>query len=470
MKKENNLISTKDPSKQKTLLISLLQVIFLVLIAITAFEYAKYIFFPRLTVFYSHMIGITFGIMIIGVTAYNIQKKQAKLLTEKIAETGSRLQAEERYRRIVETSIEGIWIINKDLQTTFVNQRIADMLGFTPEEMSGKLVDSFMFEEDWERYTLLTDSRRQGAGGVVERRFRRKDGTELWCIVSSSALFDGNGIFSGRFAMFTDITERKRSDKTLQESEQEAKHLAKENQLISEIGRIISSTIDIEEVYERFAEKIKETIPFDRIAINMVNWTEMIRITQYYHGKGFEANNIGVARPLVGTAVGEAARIKTSLLINGSNREEMKRTFPGITSLPVGANTTIIVPLVSQDKVIGALSVHSDKVDAYSENDLRLAERVGNQIAGTVANAQLYLELKRSEGILEKERGRLQKALDEVHTLRGIVPICAYCKKVRDDTGYWNQVEQYVSAHTEAQFSHGICPICFEKEMKELKA
>jgi len=327
-----------------------------------------------------------------------------------------------------------------------------------------------MFEEDWERYTLLTDSRRQGAGGVVERRFRRKDGTELWCIVSSSALFDGNGIFSGRFAMFTDITERKRSDKTLQESEQEAKHLAKENQLISEIGRIISSTIDIEEVYERFAEKIKETIPFDRIAINMVNWTEMIRITQYYHGKGFEANNIGVARPLVGTAVGEAARIKTSLLINGSNREEMKRTFPGITSLPVGANTTIIVPLVSQDKVIGALSVHSDKVDAYSENDLRLAERVGNQIAGTVANAQLYLELKRSEGILEKERGRLQKALDEVHTLRGIVPICAYCKKVRDDTGYWNQVEQYVSAHTEAQFSHGICPICFEKEMKELKA
>jgi len=135
VKKENNLISTKDPSKQKTLLISLLQVIFLVLIAITAFEYAKYIFFPRLTVFYSHMIGITFGIMIIGVTAYNIQKKQAKLLTEKIAETGSRLQAEERYRRIVETSIEGIWIINKDLQTTFVNQRIADMLGFTPEEM-----------------------------------------------------------------------------------------------------------------------------------------------------------------------------------------------------------------------------------------------------------------------------------------------------------------------------------------------
>ena len=58
----------------------------------------------------------------------------------------------------------------------------------------------------------------------------------------------------------------------------------------------------------------------------------------------------------------------------------------------------------------------------------------------------------------------LRQALDRIKTLRGIVPICASCKKIRDDQGCWNQVEGYVRDHTEAEFGHGICPEC----MKEL--
>lgn len=80
----------------------------------------------------------------------------------------------------------------------------------------------------------------------------------------------------------------------------------------------------------------------------------------------------------------------------------------------------------------------------------------------------LINDRKQTEEALEKERRRLQQALDEIRTLRGIVPICSYCKKIRDDEGYWNQVEQYVSKHTEARFSHGICPNCLEREMKAI--
>ena len=78
-------------------------------------------------------------------------------------------------------------------------------------------------------------------------------------------------------------------------------------------------------------------------------------------------------------------------------------------------------------------------------------------------------ERKRAEEALEEERKRLQQALDEVRTLRGIVPICASCKKIRDDKGYWSQVEKYVSDHTEAKFTHGICPDCVEKVYPEYK-
>lgn len=84
---------------------------------------------------------------------------------------------------------------------------------------------------------------------------------------------------------------------------------------------------------------------------------------------------------------------------------------------------------------------------------------------------QEYLsERKQAQEELEEEHRQLQKALDEVRTLRGIVPICSYCKKIRDDHGFWNQVEQYVSDHTEARFSHGICPACLEKEIQNLKS
>jgi hypothetical protein len=65
---------------------------------------------------------------------------------------------------------------------------------------------------------------------------------------------------------------------------------------------------------------------------------------------------------------------------------------------------------------------------------------------------------------LEEERERLiielQESLDNVKTLKGLVPICSSCKKIRDDGGYWQQVEEYVAKHTEADFSHGLCDEC----------
>jgi len=67
----------------------------------------------------------------------------------------------------------------------------------------------------------------------------------------------------------------------------------------------------------------------------------------------------------------------------------------------------------------------------------------------------------------------LQDALAQIKTLQGILPICMYCKKIRDDKQYWQQVESYVSTHTEAQFSHGVCPDCYKKyiqpELDKLK-
>lgn len=72
-----------------------------------------------------------------------------------------------------------------------------------------------------------------------------------------------------------------------------------------------------------------------------------------------------------------------------------------------------------------------------------------------------HLLLKHRE--LEEKNRELERALSEIKTLRGLVPICMGCKKIRNDQGYWEQLEVYISQHTEAEFSHGLCPDCRER-------
>jgi len=67
------------------------------------------------------------------------------------------------------------------------------------------------------------------------------------------------------------------------------------------------------------------------------------------------------------------------------------------------------------------------------------------------------------EGVLRNEKKKLEDALAEVKAQSGLLPICASCKKIRDDSGYWNQIEQYISEHSEATFSHGLCPDCAKR-------
>jgi CheY-like chemotaxis protein len=80
-----------------------------------------------------------------------------------------------------------------------------------------------------------------------------------------------------------------------------------------------------------------------------------------------------------------------------------------------------------------------------------------------LARIRTHLTLRNLQKSLEKKNAELQDALDNVETLSGLLPICANCKKIRDDKGYWNQLETYISKHTPAEFTHAICPDCVKK-------
>jgi PAS domain S-box-containing protein len=96
-----------------------------------------------------------------------------------------------------------------------------------------------------------------------------------------------------------------------------------------------------------------------------------------------------------------------------------------------------------------------------------LRDRWG-RAAGRLLLVRDVTEKRLAEMEREKLIGELQAALADIKTLRGLLPICASCKKIRDDGGYWQHLEQYVSEHSEAQFSHSLCPDCLVKLYPEL--
>jgi len=207
--------------------------------------------------------------LLVRAIRYAIGRKQAERALQ---------ESEARYRSIVETAQEGIWMLDATGKTTYVNDRMAEMLGYTPSEMLGR--PSFDFMDGVARLEAERnlDRRRQGIKEQHDFRFRRKDGSDLYTLVSTNPLLDAKGQFVGALGMVADITERKRAEE---------------------------------------------------------------------------------------------------------EREKLVR--------------------------------------------------------------------------------ELQEALAQVKTLSGLLPICASCKKIRDDQGYWNQLEGYFLEHSELKLSHGLCPECAKK-------
>ena len=106
-------------------------------------------------------------------------------------------------------------------------------------------------------------------------------------------------------------------------------------------------------------------------------------------------------------------------------------------------------------------------INGYEQGKKRL---LGHQHTLEDRVQERTLDLTKANLALEKDiierrkvEGELRDALAQVKTLTGLLPICANCKKIRDDNGYWSSVEKYVSDHSEAEFTHGICPECLEK-------
>jgi PAS domain S-box-containing protein len=184
-------------------------------------------------------------------------------------------ESETKYRTIVETASEGILVADLKGVLTFVNKKMADMVGYDVEEMIGKSALEFVFDEDKEllkerivrRNLLFKDS--------YEFKFKRKNGSALWTLVSGTSLVDKEGKPVGILSMFVDITERKRAEDRLRESEEKFRQMAENINSVFWISEV-DSTIGLRYVYMSSAFERVFGIPVERIYVDPTQWLKMI--------------------------------------------------------------------------------------------------------------------------------------------------------------------------------------------------
>jgi sigma-B regulation protein RsbU (phosphoserine phosphatase) len=132
-----------------------------------------------------------------------------------------------------------------------------------------------------------------------------------------------------------------------------------------------------------------------------------------------------------------------------------------IRRTPVSANMYVLL-LTARDSradIVAGLEAGADEylVKPFDTAELRARVHTGLRI--------LTLQNRLAEQIVT-----LQQTIDNVKQLKGLLPMCSYCKRIRKDQDYWQQVEAYVSEHSEAEFSHGICPSCLEHAQSEFES
>jgi PAS domain S-box-containing protein len=274
---------------------------------------------------------------------------------------------------------------------------MVNLFGYSREEIIGlKAGETYVHPED-----RLKFKQKIGCEGFVrdhEIKLRKKDGTEMECLLTAIVRRTADGNILGYQGIIRDITERKRAEE--------------------EYRTILRTTMDgfwITDIQGRFLDvndAYCQLIGYSRDELLTMKISDM------------EA----VERPEE-----TAQRIQRIMETGGTRFETRHRCKDGrMIDLEVSVNYT---------------KIGGKRLFVFLRD---------------------ITERKRIEEEREKLIHELQDALANIKTLRGLLPICSYCKKIRDDKGYWNRIESYIQDHSGAEFTHGMCPECLKKHYPDL--
>lgn len=226
------------------------------------------------------------------------------------------------------------------------------------------------------------------------------------------------------------------------------------NQVLFKISNAVNISSDLVELYKSIHQSLSSIIDTKNFFIALYDKKDDSCAFPYcideIDGQLPSVVNISKTASLTAAVIRSGRPILFTKKDTLAYREKSGLVIPGCTPSEIWLGA----PLKIEDRIIGVMALQSyTDGNLYDETDKDVITAVADQVA-------LAIDRKRSEENREALIKELHSALDEVKTLQGILPICSHCKKIRDDKGYWNQLESYIQAHSKALFSHGLCPAC----------
>jgi len=325
-------------------------------------------------------------------------------------------ESQRKYQNIIEKSDDIIWTTDLNINTIYVSPSVEKKLGFTPDE---RMAQSLEAQVPPESYKIITEclaqelTKEQDKNVDPDRIIRmeveyyHKNGSILWFENIASGIRDENGALVGVHGISRDITDKKLAVEALRESENKFK-------LLAEHSADVIYKLNIE--------------------------TEQCT----YVSPAIEA--------LLGYTVQECLCLSAQDILTAESYAKQRERF--FEALQSGYQNSGALELEGIHK-----SGHTVPIEI---NAGFLFDKQGKPVE-ILGVARDITRRKKAEQALMAEKNKLQAALLEIKKLSGMLPICASCKKIRDDKGYWNQLETYITEHSEAQFSHSICPKCAKK-------
>jgi len=301
-----------------------------------------------------------------------VERKQTETILKK---------SEEKYRQMVETASEGIWVVDRDYNTTFVNTQLLTMLGYEQTELMGRYYRDFMLEEDLKDQEQTEQGRNLGQGAKYERRFIRKDGSVIWTIVSATPRFDEKGQFNSSFAMLTDITNLK---KTSIDRDRYAHRL----ELLRQIDRKIIDSHNIGNILEAILAHVKELIPCDRCSIiardkDQKRWLLLANGMNGIVREEEQGLEFGPADVIEELLAGQIVYIRDLSQCHGKVTERREELIND------GIVCFLHIPLIIGGEYVGTMSFSSRTVDFFTKEYEEIARELGNQL--TIVLHQEYL-------------------------------------------------------------------------------
>lgn len=325
----------------------------------------------------------------------------------------------------------------------YVSPSATAITGYTPEEhyANPNLGFELVHPDDRPLLQALAEAK-IGFDRPVVLRWVRKDGRQVWTEQHNRLIHDAEGRPVAVEGIARDITERKRAEEMDLAQRDLALDLAGMSAIEPMLKRCLEAALVVSGMECGGVYRV-EPISTDLRLVHSVGLRDAF-LQQVAH---YPAGSRHWQLVMAGQPLYSDSQLSESDLRARAQSE--------------GLRVFAILPITHEGQALACLDVASRVLDQVPEASRVALELVVAQVGGAIARAM-------AEEARQQLIGQLQEALSQVKRLKGLLPICAACKKIRDDQGFWHEVEVYIKERSEADFTHGICPECAQKLFPQL--